>query len=181
MRSNYLRRREFVTFLGSAAASWPLAAHAQQPAMPVIGFMNVGTPEGSAVQVAAFRQGLNATGFIEKQNVTIEYRWAEGQQDRLQALAANLTQRPVTVIAATTTPAALVAKAATATIPIVFETAGDPIKLGLVPSLNRPGGNITGITQLSSELVSKRLGLLHDLIPTATVIGLLAKPNRSEG
>jgi ABC-type uncharacterized transport system substrate-binding protein len=176
MRSNYLRRREFVTFLGSAAASWPLAAHAQQPAMPVIGFMNVGTPEGSAVQVAAFRQGLNATGFIEKQNVTIEYRWAEGQQDRLQALAANLTQRPVTVIAATTTPAALAAKAATATIPIVFETAGDPIKLGLVPSLNRPGGNITGITQLSSELVSKRLGLLHDLIPTATVIGLLANP-----
>ena len=171
-----MRRREFITLLGGAAATWPFAGRAQQPTMPVIGFLNVGTPEGNAGLLTAFRQGLRSTGYIEKQNVAIEYCWGEGQPDRLPALATTSVQRPVALIASTTTPAALAAKAATDTIPIVFETAGDPIKLGLVTSVNRPERNITGITQLSSELVSKRVGLLHDLIPTATLIGLLANP-----
>jgi len=138
--------------------------------------MNGGTPEAGASVLAAFQQGLSETGYIEDQNVAIEYRWAESKYDRLPGMAVDLVRRQVTVIAATTTPAALAAKAATATIPIIFETAGDPIKLGLVASLNRPGRNITGVTQLSSELVSKRLGLLHDLIPTATIIALLVNP-----
>jgi putative tryptophan/tyrosine transport system substrate-binding protein len=175
-----MRRREFITVLGGAA-TWPLAARTQQSAMPVVGFIRASTPEGGAEPLAAFRQGLGETGYLEKQNVTIEYRWAQGQYDRLPALAADLVRRKVAVIAATTTPAALAAKAATASIPIIFETAGDPITLGLVASLSRPGGNVTGVTQLSSELVSKRLGLLHDLIPTAKIIASLLESRDPRG
>jgi putative tryptophan/tyrosine transport system substrate-binding protein len=175
-----MRRREFITVLGGAA-TWPLAARTQQSAMPVVGFIRASTPEGGAEPLAAFRQGLGETGYLEKQNVTIEYRWAQGQYDRLPALAADLVRRKVAVIAATTTPAALAAKAATASVPIIFETAGDPITLGLVASLSRPGGNVTGVTQLSSELVSKRLGLLHDLIPTAKIIASLVESRDPRG
>ena len=170
-------RRELLAALGGAAAAWPLAARAQQAALPTIGFIRANTPEKSVASVAAFRQGLSETGYVEKQNITIEYRWAaQGHYDQLPALAADLVRRKVSVIAATTAQAAVAAKAATASIPIVFETGLDPIKLGLVASLKLPGGNITGVTQLSSELLSKRLGLLHDLLPAAAAIGFLVNP-----
>jgi putative ABC transport system substrate-binding protein len=163
----------------TGSIAWSSAARAQQAAMPVIGFLNVAAPEGYRPMAAAFRRGLAESGFVEGQNVAIEYRWAEGRGERLPAMAAELVRREVKVIAATTTPAALAAKAATTAIPIVFEMGGDPVELGLVASLGRPGGNITGVTQLTTALVPKQLEVLHDMLPTARVMALLVDPTQS--
>jgi ABC-type uncharacterized transport system substrate-binding protein len=174
-----MKRRDFITLLGGAAVAWPLAARAQQSAMPVVGFLRVSSPADSAHLVAAFQRGLRETGFIEGQNVAIEYRWAEGQDERLLALAADLVRRQVAVIVGHST-AAQAAKSASTRTPIIFVVGNDPVRIGLVANLNRPGGNVTGVTFTTTDVYAKRLGQLHELVPGAELIGVLVDPNLPE-
>jgi putative ABC transport system substrate-binding protein len=174
-----MRRRDFIRTVGSAAATWPVAARAQQSAMPVVAFIRDGSAEGNARYVGGFRKGLSETGYVEGQNVMVEYHWLEGKYDRLPELLTDLVRRQVAVIATPITMTALAAKAATATIPIVFLVGGDPVKLGLVASMARPDRNATGVTILTSEVVAKRLRLLHDLLPNAVRIAVLVNPGNA--
>jgi ABC-type uncharacterized transport system substrate-binding protein len=175
-----MRRREFITLLGGAAAAWPLAARAQQPALPVVGFLNSGALEERLHLVSAFRRGLGETGHVESRTLAIEYRWSEGHYERLPVLAADLVRRRVAVIVATgDTVSPLAAKAATTTIPIVFAIGGDPVAAGLVSSFNRPGGNITGVSVISAALLAKQLELAHELVPKAGLVGILVNPRPS--
>ena len=170
-----MKRREFITLLGGAAAAWPLTARAQQAAMPVIGYLNLASPESDASRLTGLRRGLNEAGYVEGRNLVIEYRWAGNQPERLPALAADLVKARVAVIVAAGTPPALAAKAATTSIPIVSAVGADPVQLGLVASLNRPGGNLTGVNGFVNELGAKWLALLHELVPSVATIGFLEK------